>query len=288
MKAALIGFGEVGQVLGNDLAAADVSVYDTLFHKPRSEPARCAETSRCTAAQSAPEAVGGAQVVISAVTVDRAIDAAQSVQSALKPGAWFMDLNSASPQVRRTQAALIEGGGGRYVEVAVMSPINPKRLGAPLLLGGRYAEEFSTIARALGFTAAEFYSTELGQASAAKLCRSVLIKGFESLLAESLVAARHFGVEQTVLASLKGFPGTQDWDAAATYNLSRTVKHGARRSAEMAEAAATVAQSGVEPTMAAACAKKQAWAAGYATALESESLGAMLDALGPDKGNSRE
>lgn len=287
MKVALIGFGEVGQVLGLGLMAAEIKAYDRQFGQSRSEPARRVASSRCEGAASAAAAVSEARVVISAVTVDQAVEAAESVHAALKPDTWYLDLNSASPEVRRRQAELIGASGGRYVEAAVMAPINPRGLDAPILLGGDHATEFQTVAQALGFTATRVYAKELGQASAAKLCRSVVIKGFESLLTESLVAARYFGVEQTVLESLRGFPGDKDFDEVATYQLSRTVKHGARRAAEMRQAAETVAQSGTKPTMAAACAAKQEWAAGYHAALEAVSLDAMLDVLGKNQKSER-
>ena len=34
------------------------------------------------------------------------------------------------------------------------------------------------------------------------MCRSVMVKGMEALLGESLLAARHYGVESAVLESL--------------------------------------------------------------------------------------
>ena len=47
------------------------------------------------------------------------------------------------------------------------------------------------------------FSDEIGRASAAKMCRSVIVKGMEALLGESLLAARHYGVESAVLESLR-------------------------------------------------------------------------------------
>ena len=61
----------------------------------------------------------------------------------------------------------------------------------------------------LGF-AAEVGSSTYGVVSAIKLFRSVMIKGVEALAIESLLAARHYGVEDEVLASLaETFPGLE-------------------------------------------------------------------------------
>ena len=87
-------------------------------------------------------------------------------------------------------------------KAAVMSPIHPKRVASPMLFGGPHAAEFLPIARQLGFIGASVFSDQIGSASAAKMCRSVMVKGMEALLGESLLAARHYGVEDAVLESL--------------------------------------------------------------------------------------
>ena len=54
---------------------------------------------------------------------------------------------------------------------------------------------------------------EIGTASAIKMCRSIMIKGIEALVVESMFAARRFGAEDAVLASLdKTFPH-MGWNA---------------------------------------------------------------------------
>ena len=44
--------------------------------------------------------------------------------------------------MKRACAGVIESAGGRYVEAAVMTPIAPKRIASPMLLGGPHAAEF--------------------------------------------------------------------------------------------------------------------------------------------------
>jgi 3-hydroxyisobutyrate dehydrogenase-like beta-hydroxyacid dehydrogenase len=94
-----------------------------------------------------------------------------------------------------------------------------------------------------------------------KLCRSVVIKGLEALFIESMLAARHYGVEDEVLASLvETFPNL-DWERQANWFWKRVVQHGKRRAEEMREAAVTVTDTGVAPRMASAAADVQAWIA---------------------------
>src|SRR2546430_17327971 len=77
------------------------------------------------------------------------------------------------------------------------------------------------------------------------MCRSVIIKGMEALLAESLLTARRHGVEDAVLASLQDLFPVRDWRALARYMISRSLQHGRRRAGEVGEAAKTVAGGGV-------------------------------------------
>ena len=128
--------------------------------------------------------------------------------------------------------------------------------------------DFYLIAGSLGFSGMTVFSDRLGKAAAAKLCRSVMVKGIEALLAEALLAARHYDVEDTVLASLDDlFPGPE-WARLSRYMISRSVEHGERRSEEMREAARTVQEAGVEPLMSAACAERQIWASRNAKAFD--------------------
>ena len=109
-------------------------------------------------------------------------------------------------------------------------------------------------------------SGQLGVASATKMCRSVIIKGLEAMVIESFTAARRYGVEEAMIASLREtFPGF-DWDKQATYFFQRAIAHGRRRAEEMRETAVTVREAGLEPWSAAGTAERQAWMADLADA----------------------
>jgi 3-hydroxyisobutyrate dehydrogenase-like beta-hydroxyacid dehydrogenase len=282
-RVALIGFGEVGQILAEDLGdKAEVAAWDILFPEPESIPSRAlARHPQVRAARHAWNAVRDAELVISAVTAAQDLDAARAVGGGLATKAFFLDLNSCSPGQKRASAAAVEAAGGRYVEAAVMSPFAPKRIASPMLLGGPHADAFLAAADGLGFLGARAYCAQVGRAAATKLCRSVMIKGIEALLTESMLAARHYGVEQEVLASLSDLLPLPDWPATARYMISRSLEHGVRRAEEMREAAHTVEEAGVEPLMSISIAERQAWAAAYRSAL-SDDLAAMLDAINKD------
>lgn len=278
----LLGFGEVGQALAADFQSAGIThltAFDLLFKNPDSICSRAASAAGVHAASSAADAVANADLVVSAVTAAQDLAAARSVVGSLKPGAYFLDVNSVSPSIKTQAADLIDGAGGRYVEAAIMSPISPQRAGSPMLFGGTHAETFLPLAQQLGFAGAEVFSDRVGRASAAKMCRSVMIKGMEALLTESLLAARHYGVESTVIDSMRNLFPAADWSSLARYMISRSLIHGRRRAEEMREVAQTVTEAGLQPHMSAACAQRQDWAASFRDSASIEELEAMLDAV---------
>jgi len=285
----LLGFGEVGQALFDELELGGqcrLETFDIRFDDPASGPSLAAARkglSRHQTLTSAMKAAAGSDqlgMILCAVTAARDLEAAAQCAAIIPPGTLYADLNSASPGVKQQAAATINDSGGCYVEVAVMSPIHPKRLASPMLLGGSHAGEFSERAQGLGFSNCTVHCAEqIGAASATKMCRSVVIKGMEALLTESLLAARHYGVEQGVLESLSNLLPAKDWQALAQYMISRSIEHGGRRAEEMREVVKTVQDAGVDPWMSAACVDRQAWAPQHAPALSEEALGAMLDAI---------
>ncbi|MGE5171598.1 MAG: DUF1932 domain-containing protein [Rudaea sp.] len=265
LRVALIGYGEVGGIFGAALAKAGVAAvvaFDVLVADPawaREAAARAARDGVALAASTA-EAIGDADLIVSAVTAAATEHAAEQIAHACRRGAFVLDVNSASPHTKSAGAAAVERVGGRYVEAAVMTSVPPYGIRVPMLLGGPHAQALHPMLAKLGFDAA-VRSTAYGVVSALKLCRSVFVKGMEALAIEGLLAARRYGVEDEVLKSLaETYPGL-DWERQATWYWRRVVQHGRRRAEEMREAAATIGDAGVAPRMAQASADVQAWIA---------------------------
>jgi 3-hydroxyisobutyrate dehydrogenase-like beta-hydroxyacid dehydrogenase len=282
-RIALIGFGEVGQILGRDLADKgfdDIAAYDRLFLDPTSTPSRTVALSSIRIAYDMKEACANRDLVVSAVTAGQALSVAQAAAPFLK-GAIFLDLNSVAPHTRVASQAAIAAEGGRYVEAAVMAPIAPRRLKTPILLGGPHGAAFAPMADRLGL-AAEVLSDQVGRASAVKLSRSIFVKGLEAIVTESLISARRFDVEAEVLTSLENTLPHPDWSGLAHYLITRPLTHGCRRSEEMAEAVAMLDAAGLRSSMARATVDLQArqGALGLGAALDQpERLQDLLDTI---------
>ena len=261
---ALIGYGEAGSILGRALHATgrcSVSAYDIKF-----DTAQVVGTSPDQGVRfssSATEAAQGSAIVISAVTASSAVTVAREAALYLKPDQVFLDINSISPDAKQQNAAAVDKSGASYVESAVMSSVPPLGLKVPMLLGGKAAGPLNEKLNSLGMNT-KVVSDRIGVASAIKMCRSIMIKGLEALTIESFLAARRFGAEDHVIASLADtFPNT-DWNTLGGYLINRSIQHGRRRAAEMREAASTASDAGIAPLMALATAKREDWMADLA------------------------
>lgn len=260
---AVIGFGEAGSILAEDLAklGLDVATYDILLDSPDTRPALIARARavRVRPVDSLRQALDGAQLVISAVTASSSAAVAHDAAHSLRAGQWYLDINSVSPATKRSSAQAAEASGADYVEAAVMAAVPPQRLAVPMLLGGKSAHDLGPLLRALGMHVTTV-AVEIGTASAIKMCRSILIKGLEALTVECLLAARTFNAEDEVLTSLdRSFPQMGWTGKLPDYLVSRVAEHGRRRAAEMREVAETLRDIGIEPVMASAIAERQQW-----------------------------
>jgi 3-hydroxyisobutyrate dehydrogenase-like beta-hydroxyacid dehydrogenase len=250
MKIAFIGFGEAARAFRDSLAAADpglvFSAYDILFDTegmegPTAEAARAAGVSPLG---SPSEAIAHTDWIVSAVTASSSLAAGRSVAPATATGQIFIDINSVSPGRKQETAALIGEKGGAYVDMAVMAPVHPRGHRTPVLVAGALPDGFKDRMSALDFDS-EIVGEAVGAATAIKMVRSQFVKGLEAITVETLLAASASGCLDYTMKSLSAsYPGL-DLATLGPYHFERTLKHGIRRSEEMRESAATVAELGL-------------------------------------------
>lgn len=262
-KIAIIGFGEVGGTFGEDFSeqGMEVAVTDILLreHGSREKMLEKARKAHVRAHESYQEALLDADLVISAVTSSSCLDAANEAARFLQANQIYLDINSVSPQKKREVACIIGESKGKFVEAAVMAPVSPQRLKVPMLLGGPDSTEAASRLGTSGMNA-KAVSDRIGVASAIKMCRSVLVKGLEALAVECLFAARRYGAEEEVLASLEASYPMMGWNKELpNYLVSRVAQHGRRRAAEMREVAKALQDVELDPSMAVAAAVRQDW-----------------------------
>jgi 3-hydroxyisobutyrate dehydrogenase-like beta-hydroxyacid dehydrogenase len=239
---ALLGLGEAGSRLAADLAAAgaDVRAYD---------PAASADVGSFVQAADAESAVAGSDVVLSVNSARAALDAAAAALPGLRPGAVYADLNTASPELKRDVAALVQGAGARFADVALLGPVPDRGLGTPALASGAGAQTFADAFEPLGMPV-EVVSEQAGDAATLKLLRSVFMKGLAAAAIESLRAAEAAGHPDWLERELAAVIGRPLLERL----LEGSRKHAERRVDEMEAARDLLLELGVEPWITAASA----------------------------------
>ena len=268
MRLAFIGFGEAAQAMAlgfrQDGGLERLSAYDIRIDDPSQAAAlkqKAAELG-VSLPQSLAETVRDAPIVLSMVQGSAAVKVAEAAAPVLARDQIFIDLNSISPDAKRRVAdAIAKGGEGDCVEGAIMDAVRPRRQKVPILLAGPKSAKAADALNSAGMCC-EAIGTEIGQACAVKMIRSVMMKGVEALILESMRAAEVAGVTERILDSVnKTFEGL-DWRKLTSHYLKRTHEHGPRRVSEMKESAATLRSLGLEPLMSQAI--SETIAAGYA------------------------
>ncbi len=242
-KVALIGFGEAGETFMRAAQWQGAKGWDMLAER-RAAMAKCG----VGLGEDCGEVLATCDVILSLVTADQALDAAREYAPYLPQEAMWLDMNSVAPQTKAMAAEAIEAVNVRYIDVAIMAPVD-QGLDVPLLVAGNKADKAVEILETLGFTDARAVGKTVGRASAIKLCRSIMVKGVEALTAEMVLAASQAGVLDEVFDSLDASEKQVSWAERANYNLDRILIHGGRRSAEMIEAAEMLRSMGAMAAM---------------------------------------
>src|SRR4051812_14248411 len=147
MRIGFVGFGEAGSTIAGGLRLAGVEqfvAYDVNTNNPAYGP-RIQERARetqTTLLESPEVLAASADTIFSTVTSSSALDAAKQNAPFLSSRHTYADLNSVSPALKQDIARVIVASGARFVEVAVMAPVQPYGHKVPMLLGGPGAAAF--------------------------------------------------------------------------------------------------------------------------------------------------
>jgi 3-hydroxyisobutyrate dehydrogenase-like beta-hydroxyacid dehydrogenase len=237
---AVIGYGELGSVLGGALAKV---------HEVR-------PWSR-TRPGSLEEAVEGAALVVSAVPGSASAEVAERVLPLLSADTCFADLTAGPPEAKERSAARHDF----YADGAVLGTVATSGHEVPIAAAGGGAERFRELVAPAGLRVEVLDAATPGTAARLKLVRSVYMKGRDALVLEMMLAARRLGVEDAVVRSIAG-PGEQVPFAELSDRVLRALAvHAGRRAEELESSAALLRELGVDPTVTEAGAERLRWLA---------------------------
>ena len=285
IRIGVLGFGEAGSTFADALARAGAAVaaHDRLWDA--SDAAQMAALAAehpgiefCPLA----DLVAAADLILSTVTTDAALDAAHACLPHLGPGQTYCDLNSTAPARKRELDALLATSGAAFVEGAILGLIALGGARTRILLGGGEAAALSARLNDLGLNTSA-YSSEIGRASTFKLLRSVFSKGLEALVIEFLMAAHEAGLGDELWREVTELLADDRFDEVArNWVCTHAVAH-ERRQHEMVQVEALLDELRIDPLMTAAARRfferSTALGLGDDFAARPESMQALVEAL---------
>jgi 3-hydroxyisobutyrate dehydrogenase-like beta-hydroxyacid dehydrogenase len=250
---AFIGFGELGSSLAEALSRSDANLVRA-YTRPRSQTAAAAALDarliRAGAMRSGTlaQALDGAAVVLSVVPAGASREIAELAAPLLAGDAYYVDLSPA-PVAEKQQAAVMMGDvGALYVDGAVLGTVASSGAQVPIVVSGPGAAGWKALVEPHGLIV-EVLDAPVGHATLLKLLRSVYMKGRDALIAEMMLAARRYGLEEQVAKSIQGPGETVPFPALAERVLCALAVHAGRRAEELLACEEVVRASGVKPVM---------------------------------------
>ncbi|TXN66599.1 NAD(P)-dependent oxidoreductase [Methylobacterium sp. WL18] len=258
-----VGYGEIGSTLGRGLRAAgltSIAAYDRYaFDGPFADLIQGrARDAGVTLVRSNRELADAADVIVSVTPGSVSLESAAAFVGCLTERHTFIDFASATPKIKQGVAARLAESGALLGDGSIEG--TPKNgYAMPILVSGPAGERVRDLLVPFGMHITSVGET-LGTASGIKILRSVLIKGIEALTDEMLLAARHYGVDEIVLASACKTLA-RPWMDTVEALIPSGVIHAKRRAEELAMSAEAVADAGIDPIMARAVAARLRWKA---------------------------
>ena len=131
----LIGFGEAGRTFASAAGWKNrASVFDSQTDAPSTRDLMLAafDQAEIKTCDSLADAIRDAPAILSLVTADQSIAAAQQATLHIAPDALYFDMNSVAPDTKRAAARMIEAAGGHFIDVAIMAPVDPAQMAVPV------------------------------------------------------------------------------------------------------------------------------------------------------------
>jgi 3-hydroxyisobutyrate dehydrogenase-like beta-hydroxyacid dehydrogenase len=250
---AFIGFGELGTCLAEQLSRG--GQFELRAYAPSRASTGAAEALQerlerggAQRLGSITEAVADARAVVSVVPSSAALQTAEACAPLLADGTLYVDLTAASLADTEAAAALFDATGADYVDGAVLGTVATSGAEVPIVLSGPGASRWQALVAPAGLRVSVI-DAPAGRATLLKLLRSVYMKGRDALIVEMTLAARRYGLEHEVLATVKGPGESVPFPQLAERVLCALAVHAGRRADELHASSEVVAAAGIDPVI---------------------------------------
>lgn len=250
-RVAIFAPGDMGHAIGRVLVDNGVHVATNLADRsPRT--VRLASIAGIEDAGDDVSAIDGADIVLSILPPDQAVDMATRLASALaevrqKP--LYIDLNAVAPATAVEAAEIIDSVGAAFLDGGIVGPPpKPGRgIGPRLYISGAAdAVQYALGLRECGLDVRPVPGG-VGAASALKMCYAAVTKGLTALATVSLAAAKAYGIDRELAAEMVAS------QRVLSDRFERALPDMAPKAyrwiGEMEEVARTVADVGLDPKL---------------------------------------
>ena len=234
----------MGHAVGREFRASGLEVLTCLSGRsPRT--CRLAELAGFQTVPSLEALAERADLILSILVPEAAVSLAESVAKALTDTGCrpvFADCNAVSPVTSSRIEGIISEAGGHYLDASIIGP--PPGQGQPprFYVSGSNADAMAQLdGRGI---AVKWIGSEIGRASAIKMCYAGLTKGTLALHAAVLTSAEALGLSAELRSELAYSQGRK---LEAMEQVRRVPAKAFRWIAEMEEIARTFGSVGVTP-----------------------------------------
>lgn len=191
------GFGQAAHFIARDLTQAGFPrMLGYSRSGARSRPGDPvydrAQAAGVTLVRTVAALAKGSDVIIALTPGKAALPALKKILKHLRPDHLYIDASTNSASVME-QAATLVGNSAKFVDAAILAPVDLMGVKSPFAASGPHAAEFRDRMTPYGMVI-KTVGSNAGDASAMKLIRSVFTKGMAAILLESMEAARRRNV----------------------------------------------------------------------------------------------
>jgi len=203
------------------------------------------------------ELAAGSDLIMSAVTAASTLDVVQRTAPHLTLRHMFVDMNSASPEVKERAAEMCGARGATFVDCVILG--GPSMLKHHVLLwtSAPGAAEFARVMNKYHMQI-RVIDGPAGAAARIKLLRSILMKSLEAALWETALAAHKAGLDDVVREVAFEWMDTMKFSFFANRLICTGALHDRRRVEELDEVVGMVRKLGMEPMVAEAARRRLA------------------------------
>ena len=268
MKITFIGFGETSYCMAKGFiegGVEDIWTFDVMQDNETFGPhiRWRAQDAGVTVKASLQEAVTGRDIIVAAVPTYHTVELAGQAAPFLTAGQLYVDVSASTPGEKVEVAQALEGTGALLADCSLLGPLTGKNLTVPQVVSGTGARQWVDYVSTFKDTDVQYISEKEGDASAIKLVRTIVIKGFTALILEMLEAADYYNVTDKVIESISKSLNGKTFEQ----NINRLVPgmsvHADRRAHEILGTIDMLKAAGLDFSMSEGAFKKHEYMASY-------------------------